>query len=67
MVIQDMPALRPLQSRTLANCTRQTILPNSTQQAEFSRQLALLVNLHKSFPSIATWVGILQLNRRPDD
>ncbi|KAJ5897493.1 hypothetical protein N7504_007781 [Penicillium tannophilum] len=56
LVIQDMPALRPIQSRTLANCTSQTILPNAAQQAEFSRQLEVLVNQHKSFPSIATWI-----------
>lgn len=61
MVIQDMPALRPLQSRTLPNCNRQTILPDSAQQDEFTRQLGLLVDLHKSFPSIATWVCIIQI------
>ncbi|KAJ5746462.1 hypothetical protein N7520_011644 [Penicillium odoratum] len=43
LVIQDMPALRPSE------------LPNAAQQAEFSRQLEVLVNQHKSFPSIATW------------
>jgi hypothetical protein len=41
-----MPSLRPLQN----------ILPNAEQQVEFGRQLELLVNQHKSFPSIATWV-----------
>ncbi|KAJ5911594.1 uncharacterized protein N7473_000897 [Penicillium subrubescens] len=46
LVIQDMPSLRPLQG----------ILPNADQQVEFGRQLELLVNQHKSFPSIATWV-----------
>ncbi|KAJ5929161.1 hypothetical protein N7454_007009 [Penicillium verhagenii] len=46
LVIQDMPALRPLQN----------VLPNAAQQVEFSRQLEILVNQHKSFPSIATWV-----------
>lgn len=56
MVIQDMPSLRPLQGRTLPNCTWEPFLPNATQQAEFTRQLGLLVNQHKSFPSIATWV-----------
>ncbi|KAJ5654413.1 hypothetical protein N7490_001416 [Penicillium lividum] len=44
LVIQDMPALRP------------SALPNAAQQAEFSRQLEDLVNQHKSFPSIATWI-----------
>lgn len=47
MVIQDMPALRPLQN----------ILPNDSQQQEFVRQLELLVNQHKSYPSIVTWVS----------
>ncbi|KAJ5106511.1 hypothetical protein N7456_003186 [Penicillium angulare] len=56
LVIQDMPALRPLQSKTLSNCTSQTYLPDATQQEEFTRQLEVLINQHKSFPSIATWV-----------
>ncbi|OOQ87053.1 hydrolase [Penicillium brasilianum] len=56
LVIQDMPSLRPLQSRTLPDFTRQTILPDAAQQVEFGRQLEVLVNQHKSFPSIATWV-----------
>lgn len=55
-MIQDMPALRPLQSKTLANCTSETIMPDPAQQEEFTRQLELLINQHKSFPSIATWV-----------
>ena len=46
LVIQDMPSLRPLQG----------VLPNAAQQVEFARQLDLLVNQLKSFPSIATWV-----------
>ncbi|KAJ5586941.1 uncharacterized protein N7459_002706 [Penicillium hispanicum] len=46
LVIQDMPSLRPLQA----------ILPDAAQQTEFARQLELLVNQLKSFPSIATWV-----------
>ncbi|EMC97998.1 glycoside hydrolase family 2 protein [Baudoinia panamericana UAMH 10762] len=56
MVIQDMPSLRPLQSRTLPNCTVQTILPDADQQAEFTRQLGLLVQQQRVFPSIVTWV-----------
>lgn len=60
MVIQDMPAMRPLQSKTLSNCTVEPILPNAAQQAEFTRQLEILVNQHKSFPSIATWVWRLR-------
>ncbi|KAJ5814777.1 hypothetical protein N7474_006554 [Penicillium riverlandense] len=42
LVIQDMPAMLSL--------------PNAAQQAEFQRQLELLVNQHKSFTSIVTWV-----------
>jgi len=56
LVIQDMPALRPLQSRTLANCTMQTILPDDTQQAEFQRQLEVLVTQHRSYTCIISWV-----------
>ena len=56
MLFQDMPALRPLQDRTLDNCTIQTILPDVAQQNEFQRQLELLVNQHKSYPSIVSWV-----------
>ncbi|KAK4989969.1 hypothetical protein LTR50_002880 [Elasticomyces elasticus] len=56
MVVQDMPSLRPLQTKTLSNCTVETILPNDAQQAEFQRQLELLVTQQKPFPSIVTWV-----------
>ena len=57
LLIQDMPALRPSQSYYLPNCTSVTYLPDPDQQAEFTRQLELLVNQHKSYPSIGTWVG----------
>ncbi|KAH8689360.1 glycoside hydrolase superfamily [Talaromyces proteolyticus] len=56
MVIQDMPALRPLQTRTLSDGATETILPDDAQQQEFIRQLELLVNQHKSYPSIVTWI-----------
>ncbi|KAJ5550865.1 hypothetical protein N7535_001196 [Penicillium sp. DV-2018c] len=46
LVIQDMPSLRPLQN----------VLPNEEQQVEFERQMDLLVNQFKSYPSIVTWV-----------
>ncbi|KAL6830249.1 glycoside hydrolase family 2 protein [Trichoderma camerunense] len=46
MVIQDMPSLTNDGSRP----------PNPDQQAEFQRQLEILVNEHKSYPSIVTWV-----------
>ncbi|KXG47047.1 Glycoside hydrolase, family 2, immunoglobulin-like beta-sandwich [Penicillium griseofulvum] len=56
LVIQDMPSLRPSQSRRGADGNFHTILPDEKQQAEFARQLDLLVNQLKSFPSVATWV-----------
>lgn len=56
LVIQDMPSLRPSQSRTLDDCTSEPILPDSSQQLEFQRQLTLLINRFKHFPSITTWV-----------
>jgi len=43
LVIQDMPALR-------------LVTPNAEQQAEFARQLELLIEQHKSYPSITTWI-----------
>jgi endo-1,4-beta-mannosidase len=57
MLFQDMPALRPIQNYELPNCTSVTYLPDADQQAEFDRQLQLLVNQHKSHPSIITWVS----------
>ena len=56
MLIQDMPALRPSQTETLANCTVETILPDTAQQAEFQRQLEVLVKQHRNYPSIVIWV-----------
>ncbi|KAI3537107.1 glycosyl hydrolase family 2 [Colletotrichum filicis] len=45
LVIQDMPSLT-------ANSAR---LPNADQQAEFERQLQLMIEEHKSYTSIVTW------------
>ncbi|KAK3393943.1 family 2 glycosyl hydrolase [Podospora didyma] len=45
-VVQDMPAMH---SSTGAE-------PDPIQQKEFERQLEIMVNQHKSFPSIVTWV-----------
>jgi len=56
MLIQDMPSLRPLATKTLSNCTVEDILPDADQQAEFQRQLELLIKQHRSYPSIVTWV-----------
>lgn len=61
LVIQDMPSLRPLQTRKSPNCTDISVLPNNEQQIEFGRQLELMVNQFKSYPSIATWVSKLQI------
>lgn len=46
MVVQDMPSLPDDPNQ----------LPNDDQQREFQRQLEILVNEHKSYPSIVTWV-----------
>ncbi|KAJ5514294.1 hypothetical protein N7463_003846 [Penicillium fimorum] len=56
LVIQDMPSLRPSQSKKGPDGNSYTILPDEKQQVEFARQLDLLINQLKSFPSIATWV-----------
>ena len=56
LLIQDMPSLRPLQTVTLPNCTIETILPDTSQQAEFQRQLEVLVTQHRNYPSIVIWV-----------
>ncbi|ROV96573.1 hypothetical protein VMCG_07789 [Cytospora schulzeri] len=45
MVIQDMPSMSP-----------RVPLPDAAQQAEFERQLDVLINEHMSYPSIVTWV-----------
>lgn len=57
LVIQDMPSLRPSQTKIYDNCTSVTYLPDQDQQTEFNRQLVVIVNQHKSYPSIVTWVG----------
>lgn len=57
LVIQDMPALRPLQTKKAPNCTDIDIIPDADQQVEFSRQLELLVHQLRSYPSISTWVS----------
>ncbi|CAG8977652.1 hypothetical protein HYALB_00006602 [Hymenoscyphus albidus] len=56
LLIQDMPSLRPIQSYVAPNCDRITYLPDAVQQAEFDRQLDILINQHKSYPSIVIWV-----------
>lgn len=44
MVIQDMPSLPP------------SWQPNEGEQAEFQRQLEIVINEHKNYPSIVSWV-----------
>ena len=57
LVIQDMPSLRPLETTVDANGVSVTILPDADQQNEFGRQLEVLVNQLKSYPSIFAWVS----------
>lgn len=56
LLIQDMPSLRALQTRTLSDCTVETIVPDTRQQAEFQRQLELLIKQQRNYPSIIIWV-----------
>ncbi|KAK4454684.1 beta-galactosidase [Podospora aff. communis PSN243] len=44
LVVQDMPSMRGSGP------------PSPSEQAEFERQLEIMVNEHKSYPSIVTWV-----------
>ncbi|GMG41653.1 unnamed protein product [Aspergillus oryzae var. brunneus] len=53
LVIQDMPSARPLSRPD--PCATSDIIPNASQQEEFSRQLEVLVNQFKSYPSIIAW------------
>lgn len=46
LVIQDMPSMRVYTNAR----------PSDAEQAEFARQLEVMVNEHKSYPSIAAWV-----------
>lgn len=43
LLIQDMPSM-PLRT------------PDAAQQADWERQLDILINQHKNYPSIYTWV-----------
>ena len=55
--MQDMPSLRPSQSKTnFTSCDRETILPDETQQQEFQRQLEVMVTQFRSYTSIFSWV-----------
>lgn len=54
-----MPSMSPNEGLT----------PNATQQAEFERQIGVLVNEHMNYPSIVTWIiyneGWGQINAAP--
>ncbi|OJJ81764.1 putative hydrolase [Aspergillus glaucus CBS 516.65] len=56
LVIQDMPSMRPLQERTESDCKKTRLLADDRQQTEFGRQLEVMINQFRSYPSIATWV-----------
>ncbi|KAK8068987.1 glycoside hydrolase superfamily [Apiospora phragmitis] len=45
LVIQDMPAMFDGEPK-----------PNAAQQAEFERQFEIMIDQHKSYPSIYTWI-----------
>ncbi|KAA8636834.1 hypothetical protein SMACR_00262 [Sordaria macrospora] len=49
LVIQDMPSMRPAASQA-------NDFPTPVQQAEFERQLSVMVKQFKHHPSIVTWV-----------
>lgn len=49
LVLQDMPSMRATESA-------RDNPPDMAEQAEFERQLEVMVNEHKSYPSIVTWV-----------
>lgn len=46
LVLQDMPSMR----------VHTNARPTDEEQAEFERQLEIMVNEHKNYPSIVTWV-----------
>ncbi|KAK4127013.1 glycoside hydrolase family 2 protein [Parathielavia appendiculata] len=46
LVMQDMPSMRVFTNAP----------PTDAEQREFERQLEIMVNEHKSYPSIVTWV-----------
>ena len=55
MVIQDMPSMAARADPI-----------SDAQQAEFERQLKLMVTEHKSYPSIVTWVSSSDETMNPD-
>lgn len=49
LVYQDMPSMK-------ATVNVRDDIPTADDQAEFERQLELMINEHKSYPSIVAWV-----------
>jgi beta-galactosidase/beta-glucuronidase len=62
LVMQDMPSLRAddnkanNQGMSIFHDSEPNQLKSEVEQIEFARQLEEVVNTHKSFPSIYTWV-----------
>lgn len=60
-----MPSLRPSQTKKDKDGNQVTILPDDKQQAEFTRQLDLMINQLKSYPSVAIWVCSSLIVQKP--
>ncbi|ORY14033.1 family 2 glycoside hydrolase [Clohesyomyces aquaticus] len=57
MLIQDMPSMRPsIQRPNSTTCDDNVAVGDPKSNIEFTRQLGLLVQQHKSYPSIVIWV-----------
>ncbi|KAH7130371.1 glycoside hydrolase superfamily [Dendryphion nanum] len=54
LLIQDMPSLRPFVPND--QCNGGDRVPNPETQIEFERQVDLMIEQHKSYPSIVTWI-----------
>lgn len=50
--------MRPLQTTTDADGNVVDVLPNEEQQNDFERQLDVMVNQFKNYPSIIIWVSL---------
>lgn len=61
LLIQDMPSMRP-SVRDPANPGRNVPVGTDEAQAEFNRQLEVMVHQLKNYPSIFTWVSRLKLS-----
>jgi hypothetical protein len=54
MVIQDMPSLRP------------DAQPTPEEQEEFQRLLEIMIEEHKSYPSVVAWVRPLRKSHQTE-